>query len=56
MVRHHDTGIFQSLNYKSDNEILTERDLINIEEFHADRSDGIPRIRTMVISWQRLNV
>ena len=39
VVRHHNTGIFQSLNYRSDNEILTERDLMNIEEFHADKSN-----------------
>jgi hypothetical protein len=56
VVRHHDSGIFSSLNYKTDNEILTERDLINIEEAHADRSNGIFEVKTQIISWQRLDV
>lgn len=56
VVRHHNTGIFQSLNYRSDNEILTERDLMNIEEFHADKSNWVTHVKTMVISWQRLNM
>ncbi|AYP68346.1 hypothetical protein PQE75_gp133 [Bacillus phage vB_BcoS-136] len=55
VVRHEDTGVFSSLNYKTDNEILTESDLINIEKFHADKSHGITRIKAQIISWQRLN-
>lgn len=56
VVRHHDTGIFQPFNYKSDNEILTEHDLMNIEEFHADKSNGLVQIKTQIISWQRINM
>ncbi|AMQ66488.1 hypothetical protein BH753_gp006 [Bacillus phage Shbh1] len=55
VVRHHDTGVFQSLRYTSKNEVLTERDLMNIEEFHADKSNGIKDIKTMIVSWQRLD-
>jgi hypothetical protein len=55
VVRHHDTGIFSSLNYKTENEILTERDLIKIEGFHADRSNGVFEVKTQIISWQRLS-
>lgn len=55
VVRHHATGIFSSLNYKTDNEILTERDLMKIEECHADRSNGMFEVKTQIISWQRLN-
>jgi hypothetical protein len=54
VVRHADTGIFQSLTYKTDNEILTERDLMKIEEVHADKSSGFVKIKTQIISWQRL--
>jgi hypothetical protein len=55
VVRHHDRGIFSSLNYRTDNEILTERDLVNIEGVHADRSRGVFEVKTQIISWQRLN-
>ena len=55
VVRHYNTGIFSSLNYETDNEILTERDLMNIEEVHADKSKGLVHIKTQIISWQRLN-
>ena len=56
VVRHHDTGIFSSLNYKTSNERLTERDLMNIEEMHADKSNGVLEVKTQIISWQRLDV
>jgi hypothetical protein len=55
VVRHDDTGIFSSLNYKTNNEILTERDLITIESIHADRTNGVFEVKTQIISWQRLN-
>lgn len=54
-MRHKDTGIFSSLDYKTDNEILTERDLMRIEEFHADKSNRVSEVKTQIISWQRLN-
>jgi hypothetical protein len=56
VVRHNDTGIFQSLNYNTDNEILTEHDLINIENLHADESKGYIEVKTQIISWQRLEM
>jgi hypothetical protein len=56
VVRHHETGIFSSLNYKTDNEILTERDLMKIEGVHTDRSRGVFEVKTQIISWQRINL
>lgn len=56
VVRHYDTGVFSGLYYKTDNEILTEQDLLKIEETHASKIDGIIEINTQIISWQRINI
>lgn len=56
VVRHNDSGIFSSLHYRTENKILTERDLIQIEGCHADRSNGMFEVKTQIISWQQLSV
>lgn len=56
VLRHVDTGVFSNIYYRSDNEILTERDIMKIDEHYADRSRGIIEVKTQIISWQRLSV
>lgn len=56
VVRHLDTGVFQPLLYSSDNEVLTEHDLFEIEHIHADTSRGYVETKTQIISWQRIDV
>ncbi|ATF13643.1 hypothetical protein A616_17145 [Brevibacillus brevis X23] len=54
VLRHNDTGIFSNIYYRTDNEILTERDLMKIDEHYADKSRGVIEVKTQIISWQRL--
>lgn len=54
VVRHHDTGVFYVLFYNTDNDVLSEQDLLEIEKVHADRSRGMIEVKTQIISWQRL--
>jgi len=56
VVFHKKSNTFSSLNYKTDNEILTESDLINIEDVHVERVHGMLEVTTQIISWQRLDV
>lgn len=54
VLRHHDTGVFTNLRYRSENEYLTERDLYKIDKYYADTSKGYIEVKTQIISWQRL--
>jgi hypothetical protein len=56
VVFHKKSNTFSSLNYTTDNEILTESDLINIEDVHVERIHGMLEVTTQIISWQRLDV
>lgn len=55
VVFHKKNNTFSSLRYKTDNEILTESDLINIEDVHVERIQGMLEVTTQIISWQRLD-
>jgi hypothetical protein len=54
VLRHNKTGVFSNLTYKSENEHLTERDLLEIDKYYADTSRGYTEVQTQIISWQRL--
>lgn len=55
VVKHHDTGLFSSFHYQIETEILTERDLLKIDEIFADKRNGMIEVKTQTISWQRID-
>jgi hypothetical protein len=55
VVRHNSSGVFSPIRYQTENEILKEWDLLKIEEFHAEKRNGVVEVKTQIISWQRLD-